>query len=244
MTEERLAVAQLLQKIIAEDKNVLVNYEELLAKLQEGGVSGGDYRAINNALQYKIGAVLNSVEPDSADAIAQGRKDLQKVLQANNMLAARIEFIVDIFTYAVGWQEAEVGLNNGTAQTVHESVSAEVKVTSERKTDSLVAPSTDIEIYAEDDKTTVDSNVWICPTCGEENDLFFCENCGCAKPEPQKNNIEIESWACLQCGRQNTGKFCIACGAPQLQQDVNTWVCTNCGRENTGKFCTGCGNQR
>ena len=105
--EETMEVAKLLRDLVKDNQNLLVNYETLLPKLQEAGVKGGDYRAIHNALQYKIGEVMTLVDTSSLDSIKQGRKDLQRTLQANNMLPARIDFIVDVFTYALGWQEAE-----------------------------------------------------------------------------------------------------------------------------------------
>ncbi len=77
--------------------------------------------------------------------------------------------------------------------------------------------------------------VWLCPTCGNENAGNFCTECGTPKPL-------VEAWLCPQCGSENTGKFCPECGAPKPVS--RAWLCPNCNSENTGNFCTECGAPR
>ena len=107
MTEESLAIAKIIKSVLAEDKTLLSNYELFLEKIKAAGVKGADHRAISNAMQYKISEVLNLVSTDSIESIQDGRRQLQTVLRANNMLQNRIDFIVEIFDYAMGWHEAE-----------------------------------------------------------------------------------------------------------------------------------------
>ena len=260
MTEETMEVAKLLRDLVKDNQNLLVNYEALLPKLQEAGVKGGDYRAIHNALQYKIGEVMTLVDTSSLDSIKQGRKDLQRTLQANNMLPARIDFIVDVFTYALGWQEAEERLEYAQESAAGESNPARVDAVFQDSGYNIESDSENGRAEADDELPVIPEdflseaadesekaftgadNIWLCTACGEKNDLFFCVNCGRKKTEKQVSSSN--EWQCVKCGRTNSGKFCTGCGSAKASQDSDIWYCTQCGRENHGRFCTGCGKAR
>ena len=233
MTEENLAVAKIIKQVVSEDKGLLTNYEAFLGRIKADGVSGGDYRAINNAMQYRIADVLNLVSLDSVESIQEGRRQMQTVLRANNMLQNRIDFIVEVFDYAMGWQEAEDKLlyQQEIAVAGSEPPGAESNVVQQNKAaehDSYAPPAENAD------------DIWICPSCHEENTMFFCENCGSKRPEPVMAN---SSWLCTSCGRSNIGRFCTGCGIAKPVNAPSIWYCS-CGKENIGRFCTACGSPR
>ncbi len=169
MTEESLAIAKIIKSVLAEDKTLLSNYEVFLEKIKAAGVKGADYRAISNAMQYKISEVLNLTSTDSLESIQEGRRQLQTILRANNMLQNRIDFIVDIFDYAMGWQEAEEKMLNAQ----------ESENTPEQEEAVEIPPVDDSELLVEDEEV-----LWTCPQCGREgNQKNFCGKCGCPRPE-------------------------------------------------------------
>ncbi len=172
MTEESLAIAKIIKSVLAEDKTLLSNYEVFLEKIKAAGVKGADYRAISNAMQYKISEVLNLTSTDSLESIQEGRRQLQTILRANNMLQNRIDFIVDIFDYAMGWQEAEEKMLNDQ----------ESENTPEQEEAVEIPPVDDSEVLVEDKEEP-----WTCPQCGREgNQKNFCGKCGCPRPEEDK----------------------------------------------------------
>lgn len=174
MTDESLAIAKIIKSVLAEDKTLLSNYELFLEKIKAAGVKGADHRAISNAMQYKISEVLNLVSTDSIESIQDGRRQLQTVLRANNMLQNRIDFIVEIFDYAMGWHEAEEKLIHAQET----SNAAEIEVP---------------QVVDEEISTEQEDEPWTCPNCGREgNQKNFCGKCGCARPAEAEGQTSKE----------------------------------------------------
>lgn len=163
MTEEELDTAQRLKGVLAEHKDLLVNYEALLPLIKEAGIVAGNYRAIESALQYGTGEAMVTVDRCDEESIKQGRSEVERILQANYMLPGRISFIVNIFDYALGWTEVKA------ANTWRCSVCGEEN-------------SFKFCEYCGARKPAVGPELWSCPSCGMGNTGGrFCTNCGTAK---------------------------------------------------------------
>ena len=224
MKEEYLEVAKILRELLSKDKTLLTNYELLLSKLREKGVKRSDCQAIENAMKYKSAEIMNQVEVSNPESVSDGCSQLEELLSNNHMQPGRIEFIVDIFSYALGWQEKaapqqDILVNNSEA----DSSVIEVK-----------------EDFSSADEILPEEKSWQCPFCGDENKFFYCENCGRKKPD----ELQSDSWLCVKCGKSNISNFCTACGTARPTQSSEVWICPDCGKENHGKFCTGCGRKR
>lgn len=224
MKEEYLEVAKILRELLSKDKTLLTNYELLLSNLREKGVKRSDCQAIENAMKYKSAEIMNQVEASNPESVSDGCSQLEELLSNNHMQPGRIEFIVDIFSYALGWQakaapQQDILVNNSEAN-------------SPGIEDMKDIPSAD--------EVLPDEKTWQCPFCGDENKFFYCENCGRKKPD----ELQSDSWLCVKCGKSNISNFCTACGTARPTQQSDVWICPDCGKENHGKFCTGCGKKR
>ena len=223
MKEEYLDVARILRELLSTDKTLLTNYERLLSKLREKGVKRSDCQAIENAMKYKSAEIMNQVEASNPESVSDGCSQLEELLSNNHMQPGRIEFIVDIFSYALGQEKAapqqDTLVNNAEA-------------------DSSVIEAK--EDFSSADEVLPDEKTWQCPFCGDENKFFYCENCGRKKPD----ELQSDSWLCVKCGKSNISNFCTACGTARQIQQSEVWICPDCGKENHGKFCTGCGKKR
>ena len=219
MKEEYLDVARILRELLSKDKTLLTNYELLLSKLREKGVKRSDCQAIENAMKYKSAEIMNQVEGSNPESVSDGCSQLEELLSNNHMQPGRIEFIVDIFSYALGWQE--------------KAAPQQDTLVNNAEADSSV-------IEAKEDFSSADEKTWQCPFCGDENKFFYCENCGRKKPD----ELQSDSWLCVKCGKSNISNFCTACGTARQIQQSEVWICPDCGKENHGKFCTGCGKKR
>ena len=166
MKEEYLDVARILRELLSTDKTLLTNYELLLSKLREKGVKRSDCQAIENAMKYKSAEIMNQVEVSNPESVSDGCAQLEELLSNNHMQPGRIEFIVDIFSYALGWQEKaapqqDILVNNAEA-------------------DSSVIEAK--EDFSSADEILPDEKSWQCPFCGNKNKFFYCEICGRKKP--------------------------------------------------------------
>ena len=224
MKEEYLDVARILRELLSTDKTLLTNYELLLSKLREKGVKRSDCQAIENAMKYKSAEIMNQVEVSNPESVSDGCAQLEELLSNNHMQPGRIEFIVDIFSYALGWQEKaapqqDILVNNAEADS------------------SVIEAKEDFFFFFE---ILPDEKSWQCPFCGNKNKFFYCEICGRKKPD----ELQSDSWLCVKCGKSNISNFCTACGTARPTQPSEVWICPDCGKENHGKFCTGCGRKR
>lgn len=88
-----------------------------------------------------------------------------------------------------------------------------------------------------------ESDSWVCPDCGKENDekRKFCGGCG--HPKPQKKE---ENWICPYCQAQNSLEdlFCGECG--KEKPPAGSWVCASCQSLNGEgeNFCGECGKPK
>ena len=175
MKEEYLDVARILRELLSTDKTSLTNYELLLSKLREKGVKRSDCQAIENAMKYKSAEIMNQVEVSNPESVSDGCAQLEELLSNNHMQPGRIEFIVDIFSYALGWQEKaapqqDILVNNAEA-------------------DSSVIEAK--EDFSSADEILPDEKSWQCPFCGNKNKFFYCEICGRKKPDELQRVYEL-----------------------------------------------------
>jgi uncharacterized membrane protein YhaH (DUF805 family) len=107
--------AEKLKRILQKNPELLINSDELFKRMRAEKIGGGDLAAIQKALSYNIGDTLMVVKRDDAKQKSATEKKVREILQKEHMIPERIDFIIEVFSHALGWDEPAVNeLPTGT----------------------------------------------------------------------------------------------------------------------------------
>jgi hypothetical protein len=107
-----IETAEKLKNILEADRNLLINYNELAEKMRAANIVRGDFWSIEKALDCKIGDILLVTDKDDNDAKKEAAQRVRNILQESNMRKERIDFVIAVFSYALGWNEPKAETKN------------------------------------------------------------------------------------------------------------------------------------
>jgi hypothetical protein len=108
--------AEKLKRILQKNPELLINCDELFKRMRAEKIGGGDLAAIQKALSYNIGDTLMVVKRDDAKQKSETEKKVREILQKEHMRAERIDFIIEVFSHALGWDELTTIVDEAAAE--------------------------------------------------------------------------------------------------------------------------------
>lgn len=198
MAEGNKTLAQLLRKVITEDRSLLGRRDDLIEKLNAlvPGEQQRDYQPLKRAiLDFNVAETMLLADGGSDEDKEAAKKAVLQIQLEASVQAKRAQSVVDILVEAMGW---------------HEDTGAEASSFVEEITD---ANADEVSIFSEVEAFNVASEAveppksWVCPNCGNSRNFGkFCVQCGYGKNQPI-------TWNCPVCGHGgNAGSFCTNCG--------------------------------
>ena len=107
MIDDYKDTAEKLKKILENNLQLIFDIDCFETNMKNEAIKGSDRMALLRALQFNIGDILCKTDKDSVEDVKKARQEIANILQDNNIQSGRIEFIINIFSYALDWTDEE-----------------------------------------------------------------------------------------------------------------------------------------
>lgn len=107
MNDKQKHIADLLHDMLKQNRSLLLDTASLLAAMKAAGISGSDGRALIGAFNMNIGDILMTTDGNSLQSVAEGKEALRAKFEAEHLQDARIDFLLDVLSYAMEWTSPE-----------------------------------------------------------------------------------------------------------------------------------------
>lgn len=198
MAEGNKTLAQLLRKVITEDRSLLGRRDDLIEKLNAlvPGEQQRDYQPLKRAiLDFNVAETMLLADGGSDEDKEAAKKAVLQIQLEASVQAKRAQSVVDILVEAMGWHEDTVAEASSFVEEITDANADEVSIFSE------------VEAFNVASEAVEPPKSWVCPNCGNSRNFGkFCVQCGHGKNQPI-------TWNCPVCGHGgNAGSFCTNCG--------------------------------
>lgn len=116
MIEYYKDTAEKLKKLLENNLQLIFDIDCFETNMKNEAIKGSDRMALLRALQFNIGDILCKTDKDSVEDVKKARQEIANILQDNNIQSGRIEFIINVFSYALDWTDEEKERQKAEAQ--------------------------------------------------------------------------------------------------------------------------------
>lgn len=107
MIDDYKETAEKLKKILENNLQLIFDIDCFEMNMKNEAIKGSDKTALLRALQFNIGDILCKTDKDSVEDVKKARQEIAHILRDNNIQSGRIEFIINVFSYALDWTDEE-----------------------------------------------------------------------------------------------------------------------------------------
>lgn len=107
MIDDYKDTAEKLKKLLENNLQLIFDIDCFEMNMKNEAIKGSDKTALLRALQFNIGDILCKTDKDSVEDVKKARQEIANILRDNNIQSGRIEFIINVFSYALDWTDEE-----------------------------------------------------------------------------------------------------------------------------------------
>ena len=116
MIDDYKDTAEKLKKLLENNLQLIFDIDCFETNMKNEAIKGSDRIALLRGLQFNIGDILCKTDKDSVEDVKKARQEIANILQDNNIQSGRIEFIINVFSYALNWTDEEKERQKAEAQ--------------------------------------------------------------------------------------------------------------------------------